>query len=190
MNSPRARPARSPGKPGPRARSRPHEEMSAFSAESNPSRVNFKPRTGRGLIKGRGRERPNAEARTSGGSHERSGRDRPQAVRLPARLPFGLRARRRGRRRVADRTRPRRAGPDLHRGGRVRESRPLQRADPPPRPVDGTARAGRARRARDSSPRSDGTKRSTASRRPFSRPSGGSGRKASGPISTPARWAS
>ena len=98
-------------------------------------------------------------------------RHRPQTLGLPARLPFGLRARRRGDRRHAHRARARRAGPALHGGGRLRESRALRRAHPSSRPADASRSCASARRAPGSSRRSAGTRRSTASPKRFSRPS-------------------
>ena len=100
-----------------------------------------------------------------------------KAVRLPARLPFGLRARRRGHRRHAHRTDPRRARADLHVRRCLRQGRPLRRAHPPSRPPDRAACCGSGRKAPGSSRRSAGTRRSTGSRKRFSRRSGARVRK-------------
>ena len=77
--------------------------------------------------------------RVHAGAQEFRHADRPPPLRLPARLPVGVRARRRGDRRGAHRPRPRRGGPSLHGGRRLREGGALRRAHPQPEPADDAA---------------------------------------------------
>ena len=111
------------------------------------------------------RIRPASPSSGSGVSHERPARHRPPPLRLPARLPVGLRARRRGDRRKPDRARAWRGRPSLHAGGRVRESGALRRAHPSSGPADPAAQARRAEGLRAVRADLRGTRRSTASPR-------------------------
>ena len=75
-------------------------------------------------------------------------------------------------------------------GRRLRQGRALRRAHPSQGSADTSRCGGSARRAPANSSRSPGTTRSTSSRSISSTPSAGSAPKASGRISTAARWAS
>ncbi len=123
-------------------------------------------------------------------AHQRAPGRRPASLGLPARLPVGLRPRRRSDRRRADRAHPRRGGPALHVRRRLRQGRALRRAHPSQGSADPAAAPGRPEGLR-SVPADRLGRRARRRRGEISwRPSAASAPKASGRISTRARWAS